>query len=660
MSLTDLQQRWFSASELAGLAGMPGTVFGVRKKVEREGWNSREREGRGGGREYPFTALPDDTQLGLVRQRARQQRAQSPSQRYREQQIEAAHERFERLPQSMRDAAMERLDALRAVRDLEHEGYPLMQARALVSEELRERGVRGASVANLRRWAAIIDGVEFNHWLVLLAPNYAGGQTRAEISAEAWDHFKANYMRLSAPNAAICYEQLLRIAAEKGWTVPSLKTLQRRIEAELPREVRVLARQGEEALERIYPAQERDRTGFAAMEALNADGHKFDVFVRWPNGLVSRPIMVGCQDLRSGKLVGYSIGTTETSDLVRLSFRMAVEKYGIPRMMFMDNGRAFASKHNTGGASNRFRFKVKPEDPVGIITSMVEEVRWTLPYHGQSKPIERAWRDLCERVAKHPAFEGAYTGNKPDAKPENYGSKAVPIAEFMSVLTVEIAAHNARPGRRTGACDGTRSFDEEFNVSYASDVIRKATPDQLRQLLLTTEAVTAANDGSVRLSGNRYHCFEMGAHAGEKLQLRFDPENLHASVHVYTMANAYIGEAQCIAAVGFADSNSARDHARGRKQFIRGTKDRLEGERRMTAAKVAGALAAVTPPSEELPSSKVIAPMFGKGRAPTVDAPEELQATGTDDDSAFTQLMKRLERADQHRMRTSRRDGSDE
>ncbi|HEY0464569.1 MAG TPA: transposase domain-containing protein [Polyangiaceae bacterium] len=651
MPILDLQQRWYSAAELAGLPGMPGTDRGVLKKAGRDNWPSREREGRGGGREYPFTALPGATQLGLLRQRARQHRAQPPTQRFREQQIDAAHERFERLPQSMRDVAMERLQALRAVLELEREGYPLMQARALVSADLLKRGVRGASVANMRRWAAIVEGVELNHWLVLLVPNYTGCQVRAEVSVEAWDFFKGAYLRMSAPNAAICYEHLQRRAAETGWTVPSLKTLQRRIETELPRELRIAARRGKEALDKTYPAMERDRSSFAAMEALNADGHKFDVFVRWPDGTVGRPIMLGWQDLRSGKLVGYSVGPTETSELVRLSFRNVVEKYGIPSKVWLDNGRAFASKLITGGAANRFRFKVKAEDPRGIIQSLVDEVHWTLPYHGQSKPIERAWKDLCETVAKHPAFEGAYTGNKPDAKPENYGSRAVPIQQFMRVLDVEIAAHNARPGRRTRACEGMLSFDQVFNAAYADSEIRKATADQLRQLLLATHAVKAStSDGSVRVAGNRYWCEAMGKYAGKKLMLRIDPERLHASAHVYTMANVYVGEAQCIAALGFADSNAAHEHGRARQKYKRAVLDQLAAELRMSAAQVADQLAACTPPQEETPESKVIVPLFGRGRAPQVTQPEALQATGTDDDIDFSKLLERMERRELRRI----------
>ncbi|MGH8039188.1 MAG: Mu transposase C-terminal domain-containing protein [Pseudomonas sp.] len=91
---------------------------------------------------------------------------------------------------------------------------------------------------------------------------------------------------------------------------------------------------------------------------------------------------------------------------------------------------------------------------------------------------------------------------------------------------------------------------------------------QLRELLLSTEVVTVdRRDGSVRLSGNRYWSEAIAPYAGQKLMLRFDPEQLHQAVQAYTLANVYIGQAECIAAVGFADTGAAREHARAKKQY---------------------------------------------------------------------------------------------
>ncbi|MDO8837980.1 MAG: Mu transposase C-terminal domain-containing protein [Parvibaculum sp.] len=59
---------WFSAQELAGL-GLPaiaGTERGVQLQATREGWQSRPREGRGGGREYHLTSLPEAARIELA------------------------------------------------------------------------------------------------------------------------------------------------------------------------------------------------------------------------------------------------------------------------------------------------------------------------------------------------------------------------------------------------------------------------------------------------------------------------------------------------------------------------------------------------------------------------------------------------------------------
>jgi hypothetical protein len=166
------------------------------------------------------------------------------------------------------------------------------------------------------------------------------------------------------------------------------------------------------------------------MQVVNVDGHKFDVFVQSEDGHIDRPVMVGIQDVYSRKLLAHRIGETENTILTRMVFADLFRDYGIPPHALLDNGRAFASKALTGGAKTRFRFKIKDTDQLGVLPSLGVNVRWTLPYRGSSKPIERAWRDLCEDIAKHPAVAGAYTGNKPDAKPENYRDRAIPIAEF--------------------------------------------------------------------------------------------------------------------------------------------------------------------------------------------------------------------------------------
>ncbi|MGJ4748685.1 DNA-binding protein, partial [Leptospira sp. SA-E8] len=71
---------WFTARELAGLPGLPGTEFRTREALGRLGVPSRPRTGRvgGGGREYDGTSkqLPASTRRALI-YRQMQARAQA-------------------------------------------------------------------------------------------------------------------------------------------------------------------------------------------------------------------------------------------------------------------------------------------------------------------------------------------------------------------------------------------------------------------------------------------------------------------------------------------------------------------------------------------------------------------------------------------------------
>jgi putative transposase len=297
-----------------------------------------------------------------------------------------------------------------------------------------------------------------------------------------------------------------------------------------------------------------------------------------------------------------------------------VERFGIPAACTIDNTLAAANKTMSGGLKHRFRFKVRPEEMLGVFPLLGVEVHWAKPNSGQSKPIERGFGDFARDVSRHPAFEGAYTGNRPENKPWNHGEKAVPIAEFERVLATCIAEHNARPGRTAANCRG-RSFDETFAVSFASAPIARATEAQRRLFLLAAEEVKVRGDGTLHLLGNRYHDPALIELVGTAVTLRFDPDDLHRPAHIYRADGSFVCVAECIADVGFGDSEAAREHARSVKQRRKGIKLQAEAERRIDAAQIARDLAALPPPETDALSPRVIRPLFGRGNTAAALAP---------------------------------------
>lgn len=597
-----------------GLEDVPHTESGVKRRAKKDRWPEQKRNGRGGGVAYALSDLPASIQA------AAQLSEVEPAPADAEAPVSSlAWAQYERAPARVKEEAQRRLAAVQEYERLVAIGIPKVKARSTVAAAI------GEHPTTLWRWLKLVDGVPRGERLARLAPAWAGRVELAEVSPEAWAWFKADYLRLSRPAASACYERLQRVAAERGWTVPSLRTLMRRLERELPAPAIIRAREGAEALKRTYPAQQRSRAHFHALEAVNIDGHKFDVRVRWEDGTVARPILVPIQDLFSNKYLAWRLGPSETSELVRLVIGDVVERYGIFDKIYMDNGRGFAAKLISGGAPTRFRFKVKPEDPTGLLTRLEAEIHWTQPYSGQSKPIERSFRDLCETIARHPLCEGAYVGSSPETKPENAGSRVIPIAEFRRLVDEEIRRHNARPGRRTIVCAGVKSFDEAFEESYRASaaLIRKPTAEQLRAALLAAEAVaTHRETGEIRLFGNRYWNEALAEVAGRRVTVRFDPDDLSRPVHVYTLDERFVATAARLEAAGFDDVAAAKRHQRARRDFVRRHKEALDAERRLGAAEAAAMLPALAPEAPP-PATQVVAGAFGLARKLAPDpAPE--------------------------------------
>ena len=299
--------------------------------------------------------------------------------------------------------------------------------------------------------------------------------------------------------------------------------------------------------------------------------------------------MVTIQDIFSSKILAWCLDLSENSIQTQLVFRDLFREYGIPRAVLLDNGRAFASKRISGGAATRFRNKIKEDEPVGVLVSLDINPMWALPYRGQSKPIERSFRDVCDRIAKHPATEGAYTGNSPGNQPHNYAKRAMGWDEFTVHVEQGIKRHNAQLGRRGRHYNG-RSFDSVFAESYAVAPIGKATPEQLRMALLTAMPRRVNSQTSeLELFGNRYWTEAMHALAGKKVMVRFDPENLHSEIYLYDLDRRFLMAAPLMTDFGFDTEEGAKVAAKRLSSFRKRTRE-LEDMQQLLDADLVAAM----------------------------------------------------------------------
>jgi transposase InsO family protein len=618
-------KEWFTPAEFAALKlpFTPQTPRAIQLLADKSGWrmphnefpaNSngvwRKREGRGGGFEYRAAVLNIQAQARLSRILTRQEAPPAqPAIDHRDDLVRSSvWDTYSRANDRLKTEAKRRLDALVCMQGLLDSGEEKIIAAMITAKQF------GIAERTLWNWAERTYGRPREDWLAYLVPQYAGRRAEAECDPDAWEAIKADYLRRERPPFSDCFRRLERLAGEKGWKIPSEKTLKRRLAA-LPQAVQVLEREGREALSRLYPAQERDKTSLHALEAVNADGHKFDVFVQWPGEKSPvRPALIAFQDVFSGMILSWRLARGETAHAVLLAFGDLVETWGIPEHAILDNGRAFASKDITGGVSNRYRFKVKANEPDGVMTNLGVKVHWATPYHGQAKPIERSFRDMASAISRDPRLAGAWTGNTIAAKPENYASKAIPLDLFERVVAEGIAEHNTRIGRRSKVADGG-SLEQAFMASYQEALIRKASPKQRELWLLAAEGVTVRKqDCTIHLFGNRYWADALTDLRNEKVIVRFDPDALHDGVHVYRLNGTFIVAAECIEAEGFLDVTAARTHAAKRKTWVKTQKALAELENSMSLDRLAELHdAAAKPAAAEPPESKVVRPIFRRG-----------------------------------------------
>lgn len=587
---------FFTAAELAELKlpGLPTVKRKVNERALSERWAlkfdqsgmplHRQRTGRGGGVEYHHSLLPAAARVELVKRglagsadvHAAPPPAALPGSRWAW---------FEGQSDKVKAEAARRLAVLSDIARAEEAGLTRSAAVALVS------GDKGVGKSTLWAWVSLVDGIRQSDWLPHLAPVRRGGGAEAGVDDLVWQMLKSDWLRFEKPTWESCYYRAQRFAASRGIEIPHSRTLWRKLEREVPAAVIVLRRDGVDKLRQTLPAQERTVADLHAMKLVNIDGHKWDVFVRFPNGTIQRPMMVAIQDVFSRKFLSRRVGETESAVLTRLAFADLFRDYGIPEACLLDNGRAFASKWITGGAKTRFRFKILEDEPTGLLPAVGINPHWATPYRGSSKPIERGFRDFCDHIAKHPEFAGAYTGNKPDAKPENYGSTAIPLAHFIAVVDREIAAHNARPGRRTEMARGMDSFDDVFNRSYADSRIGKATEEQLRLALLTADEVsTNRQTGEIRLYDNRYWAPELSEISGTRVIARFDPDDLTKPLHVYSRDGRFLASAPLIERTGFLSHEGAQTRAKQIAEHRKATKKAAQMQDLMEAADIAALL----------------------------------------------------------------------
>lgn len=581
---------WFSASDLAGVKGMPSSPQGVNKKARQELWQKQQQIGKQGKAfEYHISSLPPETQQALRLQAAlavvpiAEMTVQQPN-------LELSR-KFNEASDKAREKAKAKAEACLQLKAFLDQGFPMMSALEGAAK------AKDVSAGSLKNWYYKVQPYPVHEWQAVLITQSGKAKKpsrKAFIEQEAWDCFLADYLRPEKPDLRECYRRTEEMAKHYGWQIASLQTFQRRVIEEIPYEVILLKREGANAVAKLVPALQRTVKDILAGEWINGDGYQHNVFVKWHNGEIVRPKTWFWQDVRTRRILGYRTAISENTDSIRHALMDVIFNYGIPKTITLDNTRAAANKAMTGGVENRYRFKHNELDPKGILPILGIEVHFTSVLygegHGQAKPIERAFGrgGIGEKVDKRPELAGFYTGKNVLEKPDNYngGKDGVDYEIFLQALAAGVAEYNAQLDRKTELCqhDKTLSFDKVWERDYRPSNVRQASPEQLRLLFLQAETISIKRNGEFKLKAagklygltNTYWAESLIGITDKKVVARFDPDNLHGNVYVYDIEGRFLAEAICREAKGFGDTSAAREQGRLYQKMVKGAKQQAE------------------------------------------------------------------------------------
>lgn len=451
-------------------------------------------------------------------------------------------------------------------------------------------------------------GENYGHYkLMAVAREPKEDKTFPTLSEEVEAYLdNAYYATLAAQNQisrALLYDQLLDIATDRGWKVPSYDTVNRYLNYldEVDGQgVKDYIAKGKRFWKNKYMIKRlRDTGSLQVLEILVGDAHTFDCWVSIERGngkmQAIRPYLVAWIDMKSRALVGWAICECPDARVIKESLMHVIYPkkdkqlpYGVPKYLLIDNGKDFTAQTLTGRARTE-RFTLD-DDAQGYIRCIgIEDDMRSIPYQPWSKAqVERFFRTVCERFTKlMESYTGTLTGSKTNAKVYKNIEKMLEDGTLMPIE--EFAEHFKKwviekyhPRKHQGLIVQGEETPSPIAVFNSADKYFKAAPPMSVTLSLMMEGIQRKihNSGiQITFGGKKfiYQKAELGNHNGSWVQVKYDPHNI-TSVKVYTVEGKPICDAYCYELEQIhpkLSSDALIEHLKDQKSQERDTKQKV-------------------------------------------------------------------------------------
>lgn len=255
-----------------------------------------------------------------------------------------------------------------------------------------------------------------------------GGHNRGEskIPEQYKKIFDGFYLRETKPPLLFCFKMTQLAANKNGDTIPGEKAFRNHVK-NIPPAVITRYREGEKAYKDKYENfMGQDYESLHPNEVWVSDHHIWDVFVRISNGKGGWKLVrlwgTYWIDKRTRKILSsYLRVESPNSDTVLYAFKLAVEQFGIPENVLLDNGKDYKA-HDLFNQEDEDRMESTLASGLGINTI------FAIPYNAKAKLIERFFRTAEGQLGK--IFQ-SYAGSNAKQRPGNL--KDLDIMEYPTI-----------------------------------------------------------------------------------------------------------------------------------------------------------------------------------------------------------------------------------
>ncbi|MDR2172651.1 MAG: Mu transposase C-terminal domain-containing protein [Burkholderiales bacterium] len=536
----------YTARKLAEmkLPGMPTSKTNVLAMAERENWPRQKRSGRGGGWEYPVSALPSEAQAEIKRRATKDVLAVAPTTALvvRTPESVAAYEAGATGKQRLiADARRGVIAAVEAV--MQRTGYCRQRAATVLLDmaklgELSEQIMRQLELARDNRGRGSQDGMPSVRTLLRFITQAERGSLipvvpQKDLSIPEWAPlFMSFYQRPEKPSVAHAYERFV-VAWQSGGEnriTPSVCKVRRHLEkyGNVSREV---GRMGARELKTIKPFKRRRFEQLLPCDIYSADGHTFDAEVQHPqHGRPFRPEITSVIDIATRRLVGWSVSLSESRLAVLDAFRRAVETSGIPAIFYVDNGTGYVNE-------------MMQDVATGFMARLSVEMTHSIPYNSQARGvIERAHKTIWVKAAKElPGYMGADMDRQARQLMHKISRQALKQREsgiaakmpllgwqaFVDFCEAKVQAYNDRPHRtlpRVNINGASRHMTpnemwaQKVAVGFESHMLCEAE----RAILWRPQELRTVQRCEINLYNNRYFSTALEEWHGAQLRVAYD------------------------------------------------------------------------------------------------------------------------------------------